>query len=155
MTSFDTLVDSILKENSKSLSNFKEDFNSLDPLKQSSLRKAASNYLKDQGVEEIGSSDISNQLMSWYKSYHFDLNDVLEDLTESILPFRWVEVGPGVEVSNRTYNVRGQEVLFKREKDQDEDSVWYYFSFIDPKTKKRLFKDMTEKEILDVVKNDK
>lgn len=65
--------------------------------------------------------------------------------------FRWIEDGPGVEVSNRTYNVRGQEVLLKREKDQDEDDVWYYFSFIDPTTKERVFKDIPEEELLAIV----
>jgi hypothetical protein len=65
--------------------------------------------------------------------------------------FRWIEVDPGVEVSNRTYNVRGQEVLLKREKDQDEDDVWYYFSFIDPTTKERVFKDIPEEELLAIV----
>lgn len=68
--------------------------------------------------------------------------------------FRWIEDGPGVEVSNRTYNVRGQEVLLKREKDQDEDDVWFYFSFIDPKTKERVFKDLSEEEILDIAKKE-
>lgn len=80
MASFDILVNSILKENSKSLSSFKEDFNNLTPYEQSNLRKLAAKHLKDHGFEDIGSSDISNQLMSWYKSYNFDMNAVLDDL---------------------------------------------------------------------------
>lgn len=87
------------------------------------------------------------------KSFDTLVNSILkEDLAESTSSFRWIEVAPWVEVSNRTYNVRGKEVLFKREKDQDEDSVWFYFSFIDPETKERVFKDMSEEEILAVVK---
>lgn len=79
---------------------------------------------------------------------------LLEEAYQSIREnaFRWIDDGPGVEVSNRTYNVRGKEVLFKREYDSDEDSEWYYFSFIDPKTKKRVFNDMSEQEILAIVK---
>ena len=83
------------------------------------------------------------------------VNSILkEGLTESTTPFRWEEAGPGIEVSNKTYTVRGKEVLFKREKDQDEDSVWFYFSFIDPKTKERVFKDMSEEEMMAIVKRD-
>lgn len=67
------------------------------------------------------------------------------------ISFKWVEAGPGVEISNRTYNIRNQEVLLKRERDQDEDDVWFYFSFIDPKTKERVFKDIPEEEILAIV----
>jgi len=86
MNKFDTLYNQILSEKEgKSISNFQEEFSKLDPQKQSKLKKTASNYLKDKGHEDIGSSDISNQLMTWYKSYGFDFNAVLEDLTESIL----------------------------------------------------------------------
>lgn len=57
-----------------------------------------------------------------------------------------------VELSDRTFNVNGQDVLLRRERDRDEDSEWFYFSLIDPKTKETLFKDMSEEEILAAVK---
>ena len=85
MNKFDTLYNQILSEKEgKSVANFQEEFSKLDPEKQSKLKKTASNYLKDKGHEDIGSSDISNQLMTWYKSYGFNLNAVLEDLAESV-----------------------------------------------------------------------
>ena len=85
MSKFNTLYNQIIAEKEgKSVANFQEEFSKLDPEKQSKLKKTASNYLKDKGHEDIGSSDISNQLMSWYKSYGFNLNAVLEDLVESV-----------------------------------------------------------------------
>jgi hypothetical protein len=88
-----------------------------------------------------------------FKNY-FNLKESSDSVLIPRRSFRWIETGPGVEVSNRTYNVRGQEVLLKREKDQDEDDVWFYFSFIDPKTKERVFKDMSEEEILAITKKE-
>ncbi len=52
-----------------------------------------------------------------------------------------------VEYSNRTFNVRGKDVLIKREWDNMEDDEWYYLSLVDPETKERVFNDIGEKEI--------
>jgi hypothetical protein len=54
--------------------------------------------------------------------------------------------------SNKTFNVRGKDVLIKSEKDQDEDSVWYYLSLVDPETKERVFNDIGEEEIKQLMK---
>jgi hypothetical protein len=52
-----------------------------------------------------------------------------------------------VKYSNRTFNIRGKEVLIKQEMDQDDDSRWYYISLVDPETKERVFNDVTEDQI--------
>lgn len=52
-----------------------------------------------------------------------------------------------LEYSNRTFNVRGKDVLIKREWDSMEDDEWYYLSLVDPKTKDRVFNDIDEKQI--------
>jgi len=52
-----------------------------------------------------------------------------------------------VKYSNKTFNVRGKEVLIKQEMDQDDDSRWYYLSLVDPETKERVFNDITEDQI--------
>jgi len=52
-----------------------------------------------------------------------------------------------VKYSNRTFNVRGKEVLIKQEMDRMEDDEWYYLSLVDPETKERVFNDVTEDQI--------
>lgn len=52
-----------------------------------------------------------------------------------------------VKYSNRTFNVRGKEVLIKQELDRMEDDEWSYLSLVDPETKERVFDDITEDQI--------
>ena len=59
---------------------------------------------------------------------------------------------PNVGYSNKTFNVRGKDVLIKSEKDQDDDSEWYYLSLIDPETKERVFEDIGEEKIKQLMK---
>ena len=59
---------------------------------------------------------------------------------------------PNVGYSNKTFKVRGKDVLIKSEYDRDEDSEWYYLSLVDPETQERVFKDIREEEIKQLMK---
>jgi len=52
-----------------------------------------------------------------------------------------------VKYSNRTFNVRGKNVLIKQELDSMEDDEWSYISLVDPETKERVFNDIKEDQI--------
>lgn len=54
--------------------------------------------------------------------------------------------------SNKTFKVRGKEVLVKREWDSMDDDEWYYLSLVDPETKERVFKDISEPQIKQLMK---
>jgi hypothetical protein len=58
---------------------FKEQLNDLPFEKRQLLRRLAVEKLKDFSFEEIGSSDISNELFSMWKSYHKIFDAILED----------------------------------------------------------------------------
>jgi hypothetical protein len=49
--------------------------------------------------------------------------------------------------SNKTFNVRGKDVLIKQEWDSMDDDEWYYLSLVDPETKERVFNDIGEDQI--------
>jgi hypothetical protein len=53
-----------------------------------------------------------------------------------------------IQYSNRTFNVRGQDVLIKNEliERTDDDETWL-LTLVDPETKKRVFPDIKEDQI--------
>lgn len=67
----------------KTLDHFKEDFKQLTSSQQQLLRHIARERLKDFSYEETGSSDISNEMMSMYKSYGYNLHAILEDYADT------------------------------------------------------------------------
>ena len=80
-------------------------------------------------------------------------NQILTKENEERLYFNYGENIPyNIGYSNKTFKVRGKDVLIKSEKDQDEDSEWYYLSLVDPETKERVFKDIQEPEIEKLMK---
>lgn len=77
---------------------------------------------------------------------------LLEDLYSKVLneePFSFIydDVPNNIGYSNKTFNVRGKDVLVKIEWDNDEDSEWNYLSLVDPETKQRVFNDISEDQI--------
>jgi hypothetical protein len=58
---------------------FKAQLNDLPFVKRQLLRRLAVEKLKDFSFEEIGSSDISNEMFSMWKSYHKSFDAILED----------------------------------------------------------------------------
>lgn len=58
---------------------FKEQLNDLPFEKRQLLRRLAVDKLKEFSFEEIGSSDISNELFSLWKSYNKSFDAILED----------------------------------------------------------------------------
>lgn len=58
---------------------FKEQLNNLPFVKRQLLRRLAVEKLKDFSFEEIGSSDVSNELFSLWKSYNQSFDAILED----------------------------------------------------------------------------
>lgn len=83
---------------------------------------------------------------------------LLEDAYSKVLneePFIFIydDIPNNIGYSNKTFNVRGKDVLIKIEWDNDEDSEWNYLSLVDPKTKERVFPDITEDQIEQLWKN--
>ena len=58
---------------------FKEQLNDLPFEKRQLLRRLAVEKLKDFSFEEIGSSDVSNEMFSMWKSYSKSFDAILED----------------------------------------------------------------------------
>lgn len=111
--------------------------------------------------ERLGYTDSDTSHTFWrdYKDYIKEEDTSKEDklaalksLTKS-KRFEWENEDPNslwetpIQYSNQTVRVRGTDVLIKREYDRDEDSQWYYWSLVDPITKKRVFNDIKEDEI--------
>jgi hypothetical protein len=67
----------------KDITNFKEDFDRLPFSQQQFIRQIAVGRLKDYSFEEIGSSDVSNEMMTMYKSYGYNLQAILDDFSET------------------------------------------------------------------------
>ena len=81
-------------------------------------------------------------------------NQILTKENQDRLYFNYGEGNnpPNVGYSNKTFSVRGKEVLIRSEYDRDEDSEWYYLALVDPETKERVFKDIQEPEIEKLMK---
>lgn len=62
-----------------------EAYRALHPCDQSDLRGCAYHALKDRGAWEIGSSDISCQVYSWFKLYGSFSPLVIQQLTDYYL----------------------------------------------------------------------
>lgn len=74
-------------------------------------------------------------------------NAYFKVLNEEQFRFIYDDIPNNVGYSNKTFNVRGKDVLIKIEWDNDEDSQWNYLSLVDPETKQRVFNDISEDQI--------
>ena len=66
--------------NNQIYNEYLEEYKKLDPIDQRIIRSKAAKYLESQGFGEIGSSDVSCKVYSWYcqyRSFSVMLDEVL------------------------------------------------------------------------------
>lgn len=74
-------------------------------------------------------------------------------ILEENVHFVYDNIPNNIGYSNKTFNVRGKDVLVRIVWDRDEDSEWYYLNLVDPLTKEAIFKDIDEDEIEQLLKS--
>jgi uncharacterized protein (UPF0248 family) len=124
---------------------FKRSTNESDRIKIDYSIKEIQNKMREIEIEDMKEYEVSDEDESRFKK-----TGKFFEQTEKPFSFdyEYDKIPNNIGYSNRTFNVRGKDVLVKIEWDTEPDTGWYNFiTLVDPVTKERVFKDIPEEEI--------